>query len=255
MEPTIMSGNTGWQIGAVVAVIAVAVAASVGGNRAVAGSDVTVAPTAVKLAITRTSPDQRVKLTATVSLAGGGDVPGGTVEFIDETDHRTLGVTKVSIPWIVIDRLSSGPHVLRAHYSGVVRYFPFVVDPSTSAPVAYADPVTPAVELSSTQNPSLPGEAVTLTAVVHSPSGIPSGTVTFRDIDRVLADHVRLDSNGVASFTTSALNEGSRRIVAVYEGDANNTAARSRRLAQSVGDIADVTGVYRPSRVRPSSLP
>ena len=101
--------------------------------------------------------------------------------------------------------------------------------------LAYADPVTPDVELSSTQNPSLPGEAVTLTAVVHSSAGIPSGTVTFRDIDAVLADHVRLDSNGVASFTTSALSEGSRRIVAVYDGDANNHAARSRRLAQSVG--------------------
>jgi hypothetical protein len=239
MEPTIMSGNTGWQIGAAVAVIAVAVAASIEGNRAVAGSDVTVAPTAVKLAVTRIGHDQRVKLTAAVSLAGGGEVPGGTVEFVDETDHRTLGVTNVSIPWIVIDHLAGGPHVLRARYSGVVRYFPFVVDPSTSAPVSYADQVTPAVELSSTQNPSLPGEAVTLTAVVRSPAGTPSGTIRFQDLDVVLADHVRLDSNGVASFTTSALNEGSRRIVAVYEGDANNTTARSRRLAQSVGDTAD----------------
>ena len=85
-----MSGNTGWQIGAVVAVIAVAVAASVGGNRAVAGSDVTVAPTAVKLAITRTSPDQRVKLTATVSLAGGGDVPGPVAPGATALHDRTL---------------------------------------------------------------------------------------------------------------------------------------------------------------------
>ena len=230
-----MSPSTNWQIGVAAVVIAVTVAASIAGNRAVAGSDVTVAPTAVKLAVTRIGPDQRVKLTATVSLAGGGDVPGGTIEFTDETDHRTLGVTKVSIPWIVIDRLPGGPHVLRAHYSGVMRYFPFVVDPSTSAALAYADQVTPAVELSSTQNPSLPGEAVTLTAVVRSAAGIPSGTVRFQDLDVVLADHVRLDSNGVASFTTSALNEGSRRIVAVYEGDANNSAARSRRLAQNVG--------------------
>jgi hypothetical protein len=210
-----------------------------------AGADVTVVPTAVQLAATRIGPDGRVKLTAAVSLAAGGEVPGGTVEFIDETDHRTLGVTKVSMPWIVIDHLSSGPHAFSAHYGGVVRYFPFVVDPSTSQTLAYADEVTPTVELSSTQNPSLPGEAVTLTAVVHSPAGVPSGTVTFLDLDAVLADHVRLDSNGVASFTTSALNEGARRIVAVYEGDANNTAARSRRLAQSVGDVVGPRGERR----------
>lgn|GEM_PF-2492306 len=230
-----MRSRIGWSCGAVAVVIVAAVAANATGYEAVAGADVTVVPTSVELAAERIGPDRRIKFSATVSLAGGGEVPGGTVQFVDETDHRVLGVTDVSIPWIVIDRLPAGPHVVRARYGGVMRFFPFVVDPSTSAPLAYADPVTPDVELSSTQNPSLPGEAVTLTAVVRGPAGIPSGTVTFRDIDAVLAHHVRLDSNGVASFTTSALNEGSRRIVAVYDGDANNHAARSRRLAQSVG--------------------
>jgi hypothetical protein len=236
MEPTIMRARTGWFCGAAAAVIVAAVTANAVGHEAGPGSDVTVAPTTVTLTATRTGWDRRVKLTAAVSFTSGGEVPGGIVEFVDETDHRTLGVTDVSMPWIVIDRLSGGPHLFSAHYSGVVRYFPFVVDPSTSRPLAYADPVTPAVELSSTQNPSRPGEAVTLTAVVRSPAGTPSGTVRFQDLDAVLADHIRLDSNGVASFTTSALSEGARRIVAVYEGDANNTAARSQRLAQNVGD-------------------
>lgn len=239
-----MSVNRGLQIGAAAVVLVATVAAGISGNQAEAGSDVTIAPTTVKLAATQIGSDRRVKLTADVSFAGGGEVPDGTVEFVDETDHRTLGVTDVSMPWIVIDRLSSGPHVFSAHYSGAMRYFPFVVDPSTSKSLAYADPVTPAVELSSTQNPSRPGEAVTLTAVVHGSAGIPSGTVRFQDLDVVLADHVRLDSNGIASFTTSALNEGARRIVAVYGGDMNNTTARSRRLAQNVGeDLARPRGL------------
>jgi hypothetical protein len=242
MEPTIMRAGIGWQCGAVAVIVAVALTANAMGHEAGAGSGVTVVPTAVRLAAKRIGTDGRIKLTAAVSLAGGVDVPGGIVEFIDEADHRTLGVTDVSVPWIVIDRLSSGRHTFSAYYSGVVRYFPFVVDPSTSRPLAYADQATPAVELSSTQNPSRPGEAVTLTAVVRSPAGTPSGTVRFQDLDVVLADHVRLDSNGVASFTTSALNEGARRLVAVYEGDANNTAARSRRLAQRVGEPAEARG-------------
>ncbi|HVV43326.1 MAG TPA: Ig-like domain-containing protein [Nitrobacter sp.] len=251
-----MSSRTSWQIGAVAVVIGVTVAASVAGNRSVSGSEVTVAPTAVKLTATRIGPDGRIKLAAAVSLADGGDVPGGSVEFVDETQHTVLGITDVSVPWIAVDRLSSGPHEFRANYGGVTSYFPFVVDPSRSAPLSYADQVTPAVDLSSTQNPSRPGETVTLTAVVRSPAGTPSGTVKFLDIDRVLADHVRLDSNGVASFTTSALREGSRRIVAIYEGDARNSMARSRRLAQDVG-VAAATALHRvePRGPRSPALP
>jgi hypothetical protein len=76
---------------------------------------------------------------------------------------------------------------------------------------------------------------VTLTAAIAGRGGLPTGAVTFRDGERVLAAHVGLDRTGVASFTTSALGDGSREITAEYEGDGTHASAISRRLLQDVG--------------------
>jgi hypothetical protein len=97
--------------------------------------------------------------------------------------------------------------------------------------------VTPDVVLSSSQNPSAPGQLVTLTAVVTCEAGPPKGTVTFSDGGSVIAAHVALDRGGAASFTTSALIDGPRAIVAVYEGDDAHALAVSPRLVQDVGAV------------------
>jgi hypothetical protein len=59
--------------------------------------------------------------------------------------------------------------------------------------------------------------------------------VTFSDGRSVIAAHVALDRSGTASFTTSALTDGPRNIVAEYEGDGEHAAAVSRELVQDVG--------------------
>jgi hypothetical protein len=166
----------------------------------------------------------------------GGEVPGGSIEFIDESNNRLLGRTSTDAPWIVLHRLSDGSHTFRARYSGLQSYFPFVIEPSTSAPVVYTVRTVPHVVISSSQNPSVPGQAVTLTVAVKSRDGTPKGDVTIRDValDSVLADRVMLDSNGTASFTTSGLEQGSRTIVASYHGDAKNASAVSTQLMQIV---------------------
>lgn len=60
---------------------------------------------------------------------------------------------------------------------------------------------------------------MTLTAAVTGPHGVPTGAVSFRDGDRVIATHVPLDRTGLAAFTTSALDNGIGGIMVVYEGD------------------------------------
>jgi hypothetical protein len=102
--------------------------------------------------------------------------------------------------------------------------------------VVYTVRSVPRVVISSSQNPSVPGQAVTLTVAVKSRDGTPKGDVTIRDValDSVLADRVMLDSNGTASFTTSGLEQGSRTIVASYHGDAKNASAVSTQLMQIV---------------------
>src|SRR5215470_6000985 len=83
--------------------------------------------------------------------------------------------------------------------------------------------------LTSTPNPSTAGQAVTLRATV-SPAppatGVPTGTVTFRDGAATLGAPVAL-TNGVATLVTSALAVGSHSLTAVYSGDDDFLASTS----------------------------
>jgi hypothetical protein len=75
--------------------------------------------------------------------------------------------------------------------------------------------------LRSSVNPSIVGEAVTLTAQVAPTSGdagSPSGSVTFSDGTTVLGTSA-LDATGKAVFTTSGLTPGTHIVTAAYGGD------------------------------------
>ncbi|MEH2475819.1 hypothetical protein V1281_003006 [Nitrobacteraceae bacterium AZCC 2161] len=176
-------------------------------------------------------------LTASVITLQGGGVPGGTIQFIDETTLAVLGWADVTKPSIVVDHLPPGQHRFRADYSGTMNYLPLMVQPSQSAVLVQNVRGTPDVSVSSSDNPCAPGALVTLTALISSPDGPPTGAVTFRDGTQVLAAHIGLDRAGMASFTTSALSDGARAITAEYEGDGTHAPAASRRLLQDVGDV------------------
>src|SRR6185369_13830843 len=77
--------------------------------------------------------------------------------------------------------------------------------------------------LSSLLNPSIFGQSVTFTATVtvNSPgSGMPTGTVTFKDGAATLGTGT-LNGSGQTTFSTSGLAVGSHSITAVYAGDGN----------------------------------
>ena len=82
----------------------------------------------------------------------------------------------------------------------------------TAAPTATA--------LASHLNPSAPGQAVTLTATVTSPSGSPSGAVAFFD-GATLLGTAGLGPSGTAALTTSTLTTGAHAITAVYDATLN----------------------------------
>lgn len=216
-----------------------------------AQSEMTIARTVVDLTASDKAllPGQQLKLIASVAMEDGGEVPGGSIEFIDETQNRVIGRTSTTAPWIALHRLPAGQHTFRVRYSGMQSYFPFVIESSISAPVVYSVREVPDVALSSSQNPSSPGQAVTLSVVVKSRGGMPTGDVTIRDvtIDRLIAERLKLDSNGAVSFITSALEEGSRTLVASYSGDTKNTAAVSTQLIQMISVVP-----WQSSRLRPA---
>ena len=77
--------------------------------------------------------------------------------------------------------------------------------------------------LSSSGNPSLPGQAVTFSvslSAVAPGAGTPTGTVQF-EIDGAAAGAPVSLSGGTASYTTTNLAHGSHTVAAEYAGDAN----------------------------------
>ena len=88
--------------------------------------------------------------------------------------------------------------------------------------------------LTSSPNPSTPGEPVTFTATVTSSAGAPPDgeTVSFKQGKTVLGTGTL--SGGTASFTTSALKAGTHSVTAVYAGDTNFETSKSKPVKQVV---------------------
>jgi Bacterial Ig-like domain (group 3)/Beta-propeller repeat len=95
-----------------------------------------------------------------------------------------------------------------------------------------------ATSLSSSPNPSNPGQAVTLTATV-TPAGA-TGLVSVRDGNTVVG-FAALNANGAASLSSSSLSGGSHSIIAEYSGDAKFAASTSAVLTQVVNSISLTT--------------
>jgi hypothetical protein len=128
--------------------------------------------------------------------------------------------------------LSAGGHTLTAGYAGSGKY-----QPSTSAGrslTVSADGTQ--TRLTSSLNPSVYGQAITLTATVTavSPgSGKPAGTVAFYDGGTALGTATL--ANGVATLKVSSLSVGSHALTAVYNNtDGNYTTSTSTALTQTV---------------------
>jgi hypothetical protein len=87
--------------------------------------------------------------------------------------------------------------------------------------------------LSSSPNPSLIGQMVTLTATVTANTGTPTGTVTFRDGSMTLGS-ATLSASGIATFSTSLLAVGPHGLSASYGGDASHAGSSSVPLVHTV---------------------
>ena len=205
--------------------------------------------TAIITSVNPAAPGAAVTLTARVEADHGG-VPGGSIDFFDESTMVWLGRADVASPSITVANLSPGAHPIRAHYSGSTAFLPVVAMPSSSAILIQHVRAVPQLEVSTSRNPSAPGEPLTLVANVSAGAQRPTGTVTFRDGERVLAAGIRLDRNGRAAFITSALSGGMHVLSADYEGDAvfakvvatlrqqvgTGTAAEPFEIGQARGD-------------------
>ena len=90
------------------------------------------------------------------------------------------------------------------------------------------------VALSSSANPGLVGQPITLTAIVTSDDTSRTGTVTFSEGSSIWCPAVALNSSGRAACVIPGLSLGSHTLTAGYSGDANNAASTSSPYTEIV---------------------
>jgi hypothetical protein len=167
-------------------------------------------------------------------------VTNGAVNFLDGNTIVGLGFLDANGQATVdLSRGGVGTHALTA----MLRSSAFPA--STSAVVGVnVNRAATAVALASSANPAAPGQAVTFTATVAAVApgaGTPTGTVTFKDGDVILATRA-VAADDTASFTTSFAAAGGHVITAVYSGD-NNFVASSQAFTEQV--VAATTGLQQ----------
>ncbi len=110
--------------------------------------------------------------------------------------------------------------------------------------------------LTSSLNPSIYGQNVTLTAQVTTSGPVPpTGTVVFMwkdSTETYTIGSATLNSSGVAILTRSNLNADSYPMTAVYRGDTNNLSSTSAILNQAV--LQTTSAAALSSSVNPSTV-
>jgi hypothetical protein len=187
---------------------------------------------------------QPITFTATVTSPGGTIPDGELVTFSDGT------ATLASVPLsggtaaYTISSLSAKAHVINAAYPGDAA---FGLSAATVQQLVQRYPTT--TTLVSNLNPSVFGQAVTLTATVTSAGpDMPTGNVVFKDGTLALGT-VAL-SGGIATLTTLArsfaartLDAGTHSITAEYEGNSASAKSGSPVVNQIVSQASTTTTI------------
>ena len=155
-------------------------------------------------------------MTVTVSTPSG-TVTGNVSLRVDGGAPLTKTLAGGSATFMVTQP-NVGNHALSASYAAQGN---FGASNATGTLIVNQSPT--ATTLTSSPNPSSQGQLVTLTAVVVAVapgSGVPVGTVTFKDGATVLGTQA-VSASGQVVLTTSALTLGPHTLTATYSGNAN----------------------------------
>jgi hypothetical protein len=173
-----------------------------------------------------------VTLTATVTSPVTGTLTG-TVTFQDGASVLGTGTLSGGTATYTTSGLTGGTHSITAVYSGDANF----AGGTSPALMQTVNKVGDSTSVTSSNNPSIFGSAVTFTATVtSSATSIPTGTVTFQDGVATLGTGML--SGGNATLATSALVGGVHSITAIYGGDANFANSTSPGLTQTVADFS-----------------
>ncbi len=185
------------------------------------------------------APGESVTFTATVAaLPVGGVTPDGSITFMDGTTIlANVALNASATATYTTATLAAGAHPISSTYGGDAAKD---ILGSTSLTLNQQVLTATTNTLTSSQNPSICGAAVTFTSTVAASGGgaglgaIPAGLVNFLN-DGVKIGSASLTGNpAAAAFTTSALSAATHTISAEYAGDMANAASNSEPLTQTV---------------------
>jgi len=197
-------------------------------------------PTTTTLTASSTSilASQTVRFTASVTSPGqDANAPnplGGTVVFRDGTTNLGTALLNGSqVATFDTALLSSGTHNVTANYLGYAAGFEQIASfaASTSPIVTVTvDANSTSTSLSASPTSTQVGSVVSLTAVVSSGAGTPTGAVTISNGNAVLAVQP-LDGTGTAVYSTTFGNPGTQVLTAAYQANASFAASTSPPLS------------------------
>ena len=182
-----------------------------------------------------------------VSATGGGS--GNPVIFsIDSSTKEACSISGSTVLFIGVGRC-----VIDANQDGNSDYS---AAPQVQQTLDIAKAPT-STALTSSPNPALYAQAVTLTATVSAPGGTPTGSVSFSDGTSPLGSTSL--SGGVATLTVSTLALGSHGITAAYSGDGRFAQSTSSSLNQLVQEtprgLCELTVSYVQASPKYRALP
>lgn len=182
----------------------------------VSSLDVEKGGASITLAATSNTLAYGAQDTFTATVSGSGLNPTGTIAFMDGSTVLSTVTLNNGVATFPTSGLLAGSHSISAVYSGDNEY-----NGATSTAVTVAiSQVAATVTGSSSLNPSIYGDNVTLTIKAVGVGVVPTGTVTITDGASSLGT-LTLDSTGQATLTTKALNAGSHTLAITYSGDNN----------------------------------
>lgn len=184
--------------------------------------------TSLTSSLNHAATNQPVTFNATVTGQYGGAV-SGTVTFYSGSQSLGSATLSGNVASLTTSFATAGTYSISAKYSGDANNIG-----SSSGTLNEKIIASTTTRLTSSLNPSFPGQAVTFTATVTSSSGAPPNgeTITFYNGTSVLGTAPL--SAGVAAITTSSLPAGVYTITASYPGDTNFASSTSPALRQVV---------------------
>ena len=182
---------------------------------------------------------QSVTLSATISaVAPGSGTVTGSVTFKDGTTVLGTAILSGGVASLALATLAGGSHSLTATYTASGNF----AGSTSTAVTETVNAASTTTALSSSANPSVFGQSVTLTAAV-SPvapgSGIVNGSVTFKDGTTVLGASTL--SGGSATFPATTLAVGSHSLTASYAATSSYAASTSTAVTQTVKQDSTTT--------------